>query len=96
MRLGYYWKCILELLTSQYVPTTKLPSKRQKEKPEFSYRVPSFNVYFVLVMCETIVCFYEYHFESLYDPLGTFRKNTSYTKRRCIYTFADIPRCIEF
>ena len=27
---------------------------------------------FVLVECETIVCFYEYDFESLYDPLGTF------------------------
>ena len=23
-------------------------------------------------MCETVVCFYEYHFESLYDPLSFY------------------------
>ena len=35
---------------------------------------------FVLVECETFVCFYEYDFESLYDPLGTFEEeNTFYT-----------------
>ena len=40
------------------------------------------------VECVTCVRFNRYHFESLYDPLETFRKNTSYTNRRCIYTIA--------
>ena len=50
----------------------KIAIAKAKREAGIYYRVPWFSVCFVLVECETIVCFYEYDFESLYDPLGTF------------------------
>jgi len=35
-------------------------------------------------MCETFVCFYEYDFESLYDPLSFFEEIALVGEKECI------------